>query len=241
MAVKKKDPQIILLDRWRDTFESLTDEEAGQVIKAMFAYWHDGKQPDFKDRLLKFFWGDIVKWFADSRAHYEEVRAARAAAGQASGESRRNQNEQNEQKGTNVDNAYCLLPTAQGTSYNAQGTRDNAGQGASDNDKNRASESVNLSNIQTTSIITEGEEKSGSEKAQQPPADSAAVEKEALKITPGNFKKYYQRAAWLNGETVFKLCDKRRDMIRSGADPAEVDREIQKEIDKAIKVVDGNG
>ncbi len=233
MAVKKKDPQIILLDRWRDTFESLTDEEAGQVIKAMFAYWHDGKQPDFKDRLLKFFWGDIVKWFADSRAHYEEVRAARAAAGQASGESRRNQNEQNEQKGTNVDNAYCLLPTAQGTSYNA-------GQGASGNDKNRASESVNLSNIQTTSMITEREEKSGG-KNTQPAKATAAVEKEALKITPGNFKNKYQRAAWLNGETVFKLCDKRRDMIRSGADPAAVDREIQKEIDKAVKVVDGNG
>ena len=240
MAVKKKDPQIILLDRWRDTFESLTDEEAGQVIKAMFAYWHDGKQTDFKDRLLKFSWGDIVKWFADSRAHYEEVRAVRAAAGQASGESRRNQNEQNEQKATNVDNAYCLMHKVQGTSYNAQGTSDNAGQGASGNDKNRASESVNLSNIQTTSMITEREEKSGGKKA-QPAKTMAAVEKEALKITPGNFKNKYQRAAWLNGETVFKLCDKRRDMIRSGADPAEVDREIQKEIDKAVKVVDGNG
>ena len=213
MAVKKKDPQIILLDRWRDTFESLTDEEAGQVIKAMFAYWHDGKQPDFKERLLK---------------------------GQASGESRRNQNEQNEQKATNVDNAYCLMHKVQGTSYNAQGTSDNAGQGASGNDKNRASESVNLSNIQTTSMITEREEKSGGKKA-QPAKTMAAVEKEALKITPGNFKNKYQRAAWLNGETVFKLCDKRRDMIRSGADPAEVDREIQKEIDKAVKVVDGNG
>lgn len=226
MAAKKKDPQIILLDRWRDTFNSLTDEEAGQVVKAMFDYWKDGKQPGFKDRLLKFFWSDIVKWFADSRAHYEEVRAVRAAAGQASGESRRNQNEQNEQKGTNVDNAYCLLS-------NAQGSRDNAGQGASSNDKNRASDIDNLSNKQTTSIITEGAEKSGSEKAQQPPpTNPAAVEAEALRINPGNFKSYYKRANKLNGETVFKLCDLRRDMIRSGADPAGVDRAIQIEIDK---------
>lgn len=71
MANKKKSPQIIMLDRWKDNFQKLTDEEAGKIIKAIYAYWHEGEMPKFKDRLLEFFWDDILTWLDDSRENYK--------------------------------------------------------------------------------------------------------------------------------------------------------------------------
>ena len=71
MANKKKSPQIIMLDRWKDNFKKLTDEEAGKIIKAIYAYWHEGEMPKFEDRLMSFFWDDILIWLDDSRENYK--------------------------------------------------------------------------------------------------------------------------------------------------------------------------
>lgn len=105
--------------------------------------------------------------------------------------------------------------------------------------------------IQTTSIITEGAEKEKQQKVR--PAENAGqaaqngnikspddwteeqINAEALKITPGNFNRHYKRAGKLEMQTVMTLCDRRRDMIRKKRDPADVDREIQKAIDKAAQ------
>ena len=264
MAYERKKPQILLLDRWEKTIlEDLTDEEAGRILKAMYKYFNHGDEPAFQDRLLRFFWEDIEKWLNDNRTWYQGICDANAKAGKASGESRRKKREQaltpvntseqaltpvntSERKSTQVnidkdkandkanDKAYNLMPNDKA---NAQCAMPNDKHSASDNDNHP-------SNIQTTSIITEGAGKNAA--AQQPSAadnvqetalkDGAASldgrTEEALKVNPGNFKKYYQRAGTLAMETIFKLCDMRRDMIRQGAAPAEVDRGIQMEIDK---------
>ena len=104
---------------------------------------------------------------------------------------------------------------------------------------------INPYNIQNTSIIT-----GRPEEAQPPtPADNAQgatlkagaasldgrTEKEAVKVNPGNIGQYFKNAEKLGIENKFKFCDMRRDMIRQGADPAAVDRGIQKEIDTMIQ------
>lgn len=250
MAYERKKPQIILLDRWEKTVvDDLTDEEAGKILKAMYRYFHHGEQPAFQDRLLRFFWEDVTKWLDDSREWYQGICDSNVNAGKASGESRRRKREQpltpvntSQQPLTPVnisqhqptldnidndkaidnaidnDNAQRLMPKAQGEMPKAKHS-------ASDNDNHP-------SNIQSTSIITEGAGKSAATQPAPIPAELAAKkEAEALRVMPGNFKTYFKRAAKLDGETVFHLCNMRRDMIRQGADPAAVDRGIQKEID----------
>lgn len=58
METKRK--KMVLLNRWSDIIvNELTDEEAGRIIKAMNDYVLKGIEPDFTDRLLKWFWSDI--------------------------------------------------------------------------------------------------------------------------------------------------------------------------------------
>ena len=249
---ERKKPQIILLDRWEKTLlDDLTDEEVGMIIKAMYKYFNQGVQPAFQDRLLRFFWEDVAKWLDDSKDKYQKIcddnqrRIQEYWDDIKNGRIPRNTNEHHgiptNTTATNDndnDNDNVLMP-------NDNILMPNDKYRASGNVKHKASNNENHpSNIQTTSIITEGAEKSAA--AQQPSAadnvqetalkDGAASldgrTEEALKVNPGNFKKYYQRAGTLAMETIFKLCDMRRDMIRQGAAPAEVDRGIQIEIDK---------
>ncbi len=254
MAYERKKPQIILLDRWEKTVvDDLTDEEAGKILKAMYRYFHHGEQPAFQDRLLRFFWEDVTKWLDDSREWYEDLCASRSEAGKIGAAKRWGtiasdstsqqriasdsiDNDKAIDNAIDNDNAQRLMPKAQGEMPKAKHS-------ASDNDNHP-------SNLQTTSIITEGAGKSAA--AQPAPAQNAEPaagngvtvsldgwkgkdpqrEAEAMRINPGNFKKHYRGAADLDGETVFRLCDLRRDMIRSGADPDQVDRGIQNEINK---------
>ena len=92
MGEKRKG--IILLMRWQKNFESLTDEQAGRMVKAMFKYEKSGCAIYFNDDKLDFFWLDAKDWLDDSRQHWQDVSEKRRLAGIASGESRNNRNEQ---------------------------------------------------------------------------------------------------------------------------------------------------
>lgn len=91
---------IVLIMRWQKNFESLTDEQAGRMVKAMFKYEKSGCAIYFNDDKLDFFWLDVKDWLDDSRQHWQDVSEKRRLAGIASGESRNNKNEQ---MLTNVD------------------------------------------------------------------------------------------------------------------------------------------
>lgn len=249
MAYERKKPQILLLDRWEKTIlEDLTDEEAGWILKAMYKYFNHGDEPSFQDRLLRFFWEDIEKWLDENRTWYQGICDANVNKGKASGESRRKKREQaltpvntSEHKSTqvNIDNdkandkAYNLMPNDKANAQCAMPKHS-----ASDNDNHP-------SNIQSTSIITEGEGKS----SQQPPAAENAqgealkagaksldgwMEKEALKINPGNFRQYFKNTEKLEAVKVNDLCRKYADYIRQGFDPAVTKMGIQKEIDSIL-------
>jgi len=103
MTEKRKG--IVLIMRWQKNFESLTDEQAGRMVKAMFKYEKNGSAIYFNDDKLDFFWLDVKDWLDDSRQHWQEVTEKRRLAGVASGESRKNKSEQ---MLTNVDKVKVM-------------------------------------------------------------------------------------------------------------------------------------
>ena len=255
MAYERKKPQILLLDRWEKTIaEDLTDEEAGKILKAMYKYFNHGDHPAFQDRLLRWFWEDIEKWLNDSREWYKGFCETRAEAGKASGESRRKKREQvptsvnnNEQVLTSVNTGQHRSTSVNIDNDNVLMPNDNV-QCLMFNDKSIDNDKY-PSNIQSTSLL-DMKTKNGSKELRNENAQQAAGkqseksldgwneknpqrEAEALRINPGNFKKHYIGADDLDGKTVIRYCKLRSDMIRNGADPAEVDRGIQKEISGA--------
>lgn len=81
---------------WERTFDFLSDEEAGKLIKHFFAYIND-KDPILDDRLLQMAFEPIKLQLNRDLSKYEEVKRKRSEAGRQgglkSGESRGKQNE----------------------------------------------------------------------------------------------------------------------------------------------------
>lgn len=71
---KEKKAQIILLERFSNSFFMLTDAQAGRMVKAIFQYKISKQEPNFQgDGILVFFWQDIKNWLDDSENHYKRV------------------------------------------------------------------------------------------------------------------------------------------------------------------------
>lgn len=81
---------------WERTFDFLSDEEAGKLIKHFFAYIND-KDPILDDRLLQMAFEPIKLQLNRDLSKYEEVKRKRSEAGRQgglkSGESRGKQSE----------------------------------------------------------------------------------------------------------------------------------------------------
>lgn len=81
---------------WERTFDFLSDEEAGKLIKHFFAYIND-KDPILEDRLLQMAFEPIKLQLNRDLSKYEEVKRKRSEAGRQgglkSGESRCKQSE----------------------------------------------------------------------------------------------------------------------------------------------------
>jgi hypothetical protein len=213
-----KKGQIILLDRWKKSFDMLTDEQAGQMVKGIYQYQTTGEEPGFKHDLLLFFWQDVKTWLDESQEAYRQ---------------KCEQNRDNAKKRWYGD-GYDDMPDMPDmsdmpedtTAYDRMGTYANY---ANDNDNGKVK--VN-DNVKAMKMQSSDNAKQGKDKGKERGPGKENREEEAVRINPGNFKTHYQRAGKLNVETVFHLCDRRRDEIRQGNDPAEVDRGIQREIDK---------
>ena len=94
---------LVLPYDFEDVFTSLTIDEAGRLIRAIYAYERRGEEPDFSDSpFLLFTWKTHVKHVIDRNVKkYQEVcekrKVAGSKGGKASGESRKTkQNEANE-------------------------------------------------------------------------------------------------------------------------------------------------
>lgn len=69
----EKKGQIMLLASWREVFDTMPNEQIGQIIKAMYAYQFDGKEPEQMTAELFYFWVVVKNWLDDNSSHYQEV------------------------------------------------------------------------------------------------------------------------------------------------------------------------
>ena len=96
---------FILYTNQKDAFDTMTDEQAGQIIKAIFAYMSD---EEIKlDGLMKTVFTQIKTQIDYNNNKYDSTKKARTEAGRKGGEasaSKRKQNEANESKDNHNDN-----------------------------------------------------------------------------------------------------------------------------------------
>lgn len=64
---------FLLLHEFRDSFNMLSDEEAGQLIKAIFTYETKGEEPCFDDRAMTMAFSNIRRFLDSSRENYQKV------------------------------------------------------------------------------------------------------------------------------------------------------------------------
>lgn len=90
MAEKKS---FILYHSYMETFSELTDEEAGQLIKAIFNHEVHGETIDM-DRIVKMAYLPIKSNLERDKAEYENVCEKRKAAGRLGGRPRKQETEE---------------------------------------------------------------------------------------------------------------------------------------------------
>ena len=90
---------------WADTFNLLSAEQCGILIKAMIAFEKTGEEPSFDDELVEFAWkSNIRSKMLALKEHYQDKSKKASDAGKASAEKRR-KNKQNSTDLTEVENA----------------------------------------------------------------------------------------------------------------------------------------
>jgi len=95
--------KVVVYADWRDSFNELTDSEAGQLIKHFFSYVND-ENPVLEDRVLRASWIPIEKTLKRDLRKWENTMSGRSSAGKASAEARRllKLEQQNSTNSTNV-------------------------------------------------------------------------------------------------------------------------------------------
>jgi len=97
MAEDKKG--FILYSDQQELFNQLSDEQAGKLIKHIYAYVND-ENPECKDIVTKLAFTPIKQQFKRDLEKWEKTRGLRSKAGLASAEARRNKKQQ---KATHVN------------------------------------------------------------------------------------------------------------------------------------------
>lgn len=64
---------FLLLHEFQDSFNMLSDEEAGQLIKAIFIYETTGEEPCFEDRAMAMAFLNIKRFLDSNRENYERM------------------------------------------------------------------------------------------------------------------------------------------------------------------------
>ena len=86
MAQGKK--SFIFYSNWKDTFDALPDDKAGELIKHIFAYVND-ENPESDDVLINAVFATIKNTLKDDLKKWEKQQEQRIRAGKASAEKRK--------------------------------------------------------------------------------------------------------------------------------------------------------
>jgi len=100
MAENKK--SFVLYADYLDTFEMLSDEEAGQLIKHLFRYVND-EEPELQNKLLGIAFNPIKSQLKRDLMKWSDTKGKRSEAGKASAEARRLKKQQTSTNPTSVE------------------------------------------------------------------------------------------------------------------------------------------
>lgn len=95
----KKDSFVLYTDQ-KAVIDKLSNEQAGQLIKAIYEYVESGEMPEL-DNILDLVITPFKTVLDKDKAKYEEVSKARAEAGAKGGKTKESKNNQNKQLQTN--------------------------------------------------------------------------------------------------------------------------------------------
>jgi len=108
MAENKK--SFVAYADWKNTFQMLTDEEAGKLVKHLLSYVND-ENPELNDRFLKMAFEPIKLQLKRDLHKYETVKEKRSKAGIKSAEIRK-------QNATNSTSVESVQHTATNSTVN---------------------------------------------------------------------------------------------------------------------------
>ena len=86
MAENKK--SFVAYADWKETFDALSDEKAGQLIKHIFAYVND-ENPESEDMLINAVFASIKQTLKRDLRKWEKQYTQRVAAGKKSAQVRK--------------------------------------------------------------------------------------------------------------------------------------------------------
>lgn len=118
--------KIIIYKDWFENFESLTDEEAGKLIKHFFRYVND-LDPEAPDRMTELLFVPIKQTLKRDLKKWEQIVQKRSDAGKASAEARK-QKPKTEPKEQNPTNSTSVKSVEQNSTKSTDKDND------SDND-----------------------------------------------------------------------------------------------------------
>ncbi|MDM1499080.1 DUF6291 domain-containing protein [Myroides odoratimimus] len=99
MAEDKK--SFVGYSDWISTFDMLSNEEAGKLIKHLLAYVNDKNPEDLEDRVLKVAFEPIKNQLKRDLKKYDKIRLKRIEAGKLGGQ-QRSKNQANKASATNA-------------------------------------------------------------------------------------------------------------------------------------------
>ena len=101
--MSKNKKSIILYSEWLETFDNLTDDEAGKLIKHIFRYVND-KNPEAPDRITEMLFIPIKQTLKRDLKKWEDEREKRSKAGKKGMKSRWKNNNKTITNDNNVIN-----------------------------------------------------------------------------------------------------------------------------------------
>ena len=76
---------FVMYCEWGSSFEEFTDEELGQLIRAVYAFVTKGEETTLGDRSLRIIFNTMKECFIRDGEKWEEVRQLRSEAGSKGG------------------------------------------------------------------------------------------------------------------------------------------------------------
>ena len=105
----EKDTFIVFME-WEENCEDLTDEEFGQLMRAVFQYAKNGEKPSFSDRTMRACWKPIQQAIDRANEAYEHQCEVNRANGKKGGAPYGNQNAKKQKTTETTETSETTLP-----------------------------------------------------------------------------------------------------------------------------------